>query len=847
MIHFKNLLTINLNEELKKNEGRVNSKSPRDHQSKALAEMSKFFLKDDKSAGILVLPTGGGKTYTAVYWLLKNIISRNNKILWLADQGFLLEQARESFRENILEVDSKRRSEINIRLVSGSDKHSNPNQISVSDDILLITSQTAISNWNDSNNTKFKKFISENSKEGNLFIVYDEAHHTPAFGRRNLLIGGSEGKTGIIESFPKTKLLGLTATPTYTDKRQRGWLWEIFRDGIIYEISKKELEDRKVLASPVFIQEKTNFKLMLSDSDLDKMIFKHKEVPQHIIEEIAKNEDRNNFISQYYIDNQKKFGKTIIFLDRWYQCKTVENYINKKAGKETALSIFSYVDGNKDIDYINNRKSNQNEINLEKFKNGEVDVLINVKMLTEGVDVPDVKTVFLTRDTNSTILFTQMIGRALRGEKAGGKKSTASIVLFTDNWNRHIQFASNRFIGGKEDQETKERGYRPLELIRIDLLDKLELEYQNQEYEKSVIDLIPIGWYVVAYTDTIEEEDENNELQEVTQNFIENVVVLQREKAIFEKFIQDFESHHKNLIWEHEILDLDKAESIIGNFLNANEIQKNRAVVSKFIQIARHLGQNNTKPEFYTFQQKDEIDLMKYVLTVREKNYGLDQAETYLESEYNKAENPFLKVLFPTYEEFYRAYEYENNVYRKQKKGKTVISEANQEVKVKRLVSTDVRKQVISRDGHKCLCCGKTSKLQIDHIISFKEEEPDNDNPELYQTLCGVCNREKSSNSYNYRITHYDINKMSVENIMTTSSKTEDPIFYFTRLINCFYKTNAVQPDSVKAVNHGRSIWKADIKFGANPEETILKYKSELLEIIMSKGFRLRDFEIKEN
>jgi hypothetical protein len=66
-------------------------------------------------------------------------------------------------------------------------------------------------------------------------------------------------------------------------------------------------------------------------------------------------------------------------------------------------------------------------------------------------------------------------------------------------------------------------------------------------------------------------------------------------------------------------------------------------------------------------------------------------------------------------------------------------------------------------------------------------------------------------------------------------------------LINCFYKTNAVQPDSVKAVNHGRSIWKADIKFGANPEETILKYKSELLEIIMSKGFRLRDFEIKEN
>ena len=351
MIHFKNLLTINLKEELDKNKDKVNSKSPREHQIKAHKEMNKFFLQDNKNTGILVLPTGGGKTYASIYWLLKNIISKNKKVLWLADQGFLLEQARETFKENILEVDDKRRSEINIPVVSGSDKHANANQIAVSDDILLMTSQTAISHWTDENDTKFKNFVNTNAKDGNLFIVYDEAHHTPAFGRRNLLIGGSEGKIGILEKFPQTQLLGLTATPTYTDKRQRGWLWEIFKDGIIYKISKKELEDKKILASPVFIQEKTNFNLVLSDNDVDKLIFKHQELPSHIIEEIAKNEDRNNFIAQYYYDNKEKFGKTIIFLDRWYQCKTVENYINKKAGKEIAASVFSYVDGNKNIDY----------------------------------------------------------------------------------------------------------------------------------------------------------------------------------------------------------------------------------------------------------------------------------------------------------------------------------------------------------------------------------------------------------------------------------------------------------------------------------------------------------------
>jgi type I site-specific restriction endonuclease len=109
MKHYKNLLTIDLKAEFDKNKDKINLKSPREHQAKAHKEMTKFFIQDViQNAGILVLPTGGGKTYTSIYWVLKNIISKNKKVLWLADQGFLLEQARETFRENILEVDTKK-------------------------------------------------------------------------------------------------------------------------------------------------------------------------------------------------------------------------------------------------------------------------------------------------------------------------------------------------------------------------------------------------------------------------------------------------------------------------------------------------------------------------------------------------------------------------------------------------------------------------------------------------------------------------------------------------------------------------------------------------------------------
>lgn len=40
--------------------------------------------------GLLVLPTGGGKTLTAVHWLLKNFINKHKKVLWITHRHELL-------------------------------------------------------------------------------------------------------------------------------------------------------------------------------------------------------------------------------------------------------------------------------------------------------------------------------------------------------------------------------------------------------------------------------------------------------------------------------------------------------------------------------------------------------------------------------------------------------------------------------------------------------------------------------------------------------------------------------------------------------------------------------------
>lgn len=83
----------------------VNGNNPKSlylHQEEAVKQLDKKIIKTNKYpfAGLLVLPTGGGKTLTAVQWLLRNYIDNNKKILWIAHRHELLEQALDTFKKN---------------------------------------------------------------------------------------------------------------------------------------------------------------------------------------------------------------------------------------------------------------------------------------------------------------------------------------------------------------------------------------------------------------------------------------------------------------------------------------------------------------------------------------------------------------------------------------------------------------------------------------------------------------------------------------------------------------------------------------------------------------------------
>ena len=57
---------------------------------------------------------------------------------------------------------------------------------------------------------------------------------------------------------------------------------------------------------------------------------------------------------------------------------------------------------------------------IERYSNGDIQILINYGVLTAGFDAPCTNSVFITRPTSSLVQYLQMAGRAMRGPKSGG-------------------------------------------------------------------------------------------------------------------------------------------------------------------------------------------------------------------------------------------------------------------------------------------------------------------------------------------------------------------------------------------------------------------------------------------
>ena len=227
-------------------------------------------------------------------------------------------------------------------------------------------------------------------------------------------------------------------------------------------------------------------------------------LPEDIANDIADNKERNRLIVDKYMSNYEKYGPTIVFALNKTHAIALNKLFNEK-GKKYGIRSEYIISSVRDMITGITVSNEDNERKIEKYRKGEIQVLINVNILTEGTDLPKTHTVFLTRPTVSTVLMTQMVGRALRGLKAGGTKE-AYIVSFVDDWNDKIAWVNPETLTNAEYHEKKteyEKREYNIRMIAISKLEEFAL-MADSAVDTSALDSvsamerIPLGMYVLS-------------------------------------------------------------------------------------------------------------------------------------------------------------------------------------------------------------------------------------------------------------------------------------------------------------------------------------------------------------
>ncbi|GAA3656533.1 DEAD/DEAH box helicase family protein [Asaccharospora irregularis] len=561
-------------------ESSADSRKPMSHQIEAIDSLNKYFnlngKKNVQQNGLLVMPTGSGKTFTAVNWLLNSGVARGYRILWLAHRQELIDQTNNEFRNQAPALAKYGIKKLRIIPVSGI--HFKMSQASRYDINICSISSVA----NKYGYRFIKRMLGEPGLE-KLIVVIDEAHHAVSPSYQKVL-------KRITQLNPNRILLGLTATPTRMQDYDRKRLFDMFNvtvnaesnighsKGYIYEVTLKNLLISGFLANPVYKKIETNIageiEYLITEDD-EAFFNKFGELSEKLKDQIAKSSSRNKFIVKQYLDNKNKYGKTIIFALNQNHCRTLYEEF-KKAGVK--------------CDYVISDKVGAQDT-IRKFKENKFDVLINVQILTEGSDIPDVETIFLTRQTNSDSLLMQMIGRGLRGPAVGGTKEV-NIIDFHDTWDKFVFWLDPEqlvieSIGDKTPStEVKNNNdnegvieiksqYTPWD-IYIKLYNRMKANVISKEFDE----VLPVGWYAVL--------NENGE--DV------NVLVYEDTLDGF-KYIEKFKDKF--------IKGKVNATAIISICFNKCNIKPKESGVKLILD---KLYEDGEMPIYYTFEEREVLD-----------------------------------------------------------------------------------------------------------------------------------------------------------------------------------------------------------------------------------------------
>ena len=379
----------------------------RDYQQLAKEEI---FSKWNRVDNILYqMPTGTGKTrlFTSIIrdisiWGLRHNI--NYRILIIAHRSELIEQSSRSL--------DKYRIKHGVLAGTMKDKRDLTQVIQVAS----IQTITHPANQCLIDDLKFD------------FIIIDEAHHAVANSYQKLW-----------DYCPDAKKLGVTATPW---RMNNSGFAQIF-DAYIPSMSIKDFIQKGWLATYQYYSIPTSSELVKSIESIREFDIEGDYKNSALVEVC----DTSKIRAQLYDSYEKNvLGK-----------KGIIYSISREHSEHICLQYRSRGVAIENIDSKTPAKVREKVI--QAFRNGEIDIIVNVDIFSEGFDCPNIEFIQLARPTKSLVKYIQQVGRGLR--KNGDKK-----CIILDNVGMYSRFGLpdeerdwESFFYGEEIETTSTKGY----------------------------------------------------------------------------------------------------------------------------------------------------------------------------------------------------------------------------------------------------------------------------------------------------------------------------------------------------------------------------------------------------
>jgi len=390
------------------------------HQRRVKDEVTRMLINRENRL-LVHMPTGAGKTRTSIeaiidYW--KAYSDRSTNIVWLAHSEELCEQAVETFSK-LWGI----RGDQEINIYRFWSNHDVPDFLE-GNSFIVASFQKLYSMISSNENTNFQAI--NNLKRTCGFIIVDEAHKAIAPTYKVCI--------SYLLNKNLTKLIGLTATPGRTREDIGEGLSSTETDELAEFFNRNKItitnESGEAIDNAIgFLQDKgflsiinrkkvtTNVELELSEKER-QFVASFLEVPTSILKKLAHNDERNALILSEVASLRIRKKQIILFALSVEHAHLITELLNLKDISAKCI------DGN-------TPPADRAE-SIERYKNNEISVLVNYGVLTTGFDAPNTNAIIITRPTGSLVLYSQMIGRGIRGPKVGGNPE-CDLVDLQDN------------------------------------------------------------------------------------------------------------------------------------------------------------------------------------------------------------------------------------------------------------------------------------------------------------------------------------------------------------------------------------------------------------------------------